>query len=377
MNFAYTAQQEALRQQALEFGARVLEPGTAERCKARTYTREDWNQLAEAGYTGMLIPQAFGGTGLSAADAAVVLEALATTCSDTGLLFSLGAHLCAGIVPLLHHGNNEQKNILHDAAAGKCIVANAITEAGSGANAFALRSTAILHDDNYTLNGHKVFCTNAPLADAFVVYALTDVQKGFFGGISAFLLNRNQLETGPALEKNALLSSPAAEVLLNDVKVNITQLIGKSGAGVSIFMQSMNWERTLLSALHVGSMQLLLNKTRDYVKLRETGNGTLSQHQAVQFKLADMAVAVETSRLLVQEAAQLLDAGKSATAGAARAKIYVSEAYCRVAHEVVLLHGGNGITAAFGLSNATSDAQAACIYSGPNDVLRGVLASQL
>ncbi|MGL5888802.1 MAG: acyl-CoA dehydrogenase family protein, partial [Bacteroidia bacterium] len=147
MNFAYTAQQEALRQQALEFGARVLEPGTAERCKARTYTRETWTQLAQAGYTGMHIPQAFGGAGLSASDAAVALEALATTCSDTGLLFSLGAHLCAGIVPLLQHGNDTQKNLLHDAASGKCIVANAITEAGSGSNAFALRSTATLQGE--------------------------------------------------------------------------------------------------------------------------------------------------------------------------------------------------------------------------------------
>ncbi|MCU0432374.1 MAG: acyl-CoA/acyl-ACP dehydrogenase [Bacteroidia bacterium] len=376
MNFAYTPTQQALHAQALEFGRTVLEPNTAARVAARSFGSEAWGQLAEAGYTGMILPEAFGGAALSAADAAVVLEALATACSDTGLLFSLGAHLCAGVVPVWMHGSAEQHTLLHEVSKGRCIIANAITEAHSGSNAFALRSTATPNEQGYTITGHKVFCTNATLAHHFVVYALTDVQKGFFGGISAFLLPREAVHVGPALQKDALHTSPAAEVMLNGVQAHTAQLLGKPGAGVQIFLHSMNWERTLLSALHCGSMQLLLNRCMAYVKARSTGSHTLAQHQSVQFKLAEMAVDIETSRVLVHKAAAFIDTGKNATAAAARAKVHTSEAFVRVASAAVQLHGGNGITSAYALTQFMADAQAACIYSGPNEVLRSVLAAQ-
>lgn len=378
MNFAPTARELEFAQQALAFGGQVLEPGTPQRRAARTFSRSDWQLLADAGYTGLLLPATFEGSGLNASEAAAALEALATSCSSTGLLFSLGAHLCAGALPLALHGNTEQQQqYLNAISAGSCIMANAMTEAGSGGHAFGLRTTAVAENDGYVLNGHKVFCTNAPLADLFLVYALTDAAKGFFGGISAFLLRRDQVVVGAAVAKVGLLDSPMAEVHLNDVCVSANQLLGKPGAGVSLFLQSMDWERTLLSALHTGSMQLLLNRTLAYVQQRQSGNASLATHQAVQFRLADMAVAVETARLLVQRAAQLLVQGQPATAAAAKAKVYVSEAYARVAQDALTLHGGNGLTEAYGIADALADAQAAAIYSGPNDVLRGLLASRL
>ena len=369
MNFGYTASQLAIRAQALELGRALPKPEAG----ARSFAPEAWQQLTHAGYTGLMLPEHAGGAALSATDAAAALEALATTCSDTGLLFSLGAHLCAGVVPLWQHGNAAQQELLHEVSKGRCIIANAITESHSGGNAFALRTSAVKNANGYMLSGHKVFCTNAPLAQQFVVYALTDAQKGFFGGISAFLLPREAVQIGPALEKEALLTSPAAELMLNEVRTTDAALLGKPGAGVSIFMQSMNWERTLLSALHCGTMQLLLNRCINYVKQRQTGNGTLAQHQAVQFKLADMAVDIETSRMLVYKAATVIDAGKNANTAAVKAKIHTSEAFVRVASAAVQLHGGNGITSAYQLTSFLADAQAACIYSGPNEVLRGML----
>jgi alkylation response protein AidB-like acyl-CoA dehydrogenase len=369
MNFGYTASQLAIRAQALELGRTLPQPETGAHC----FAPEAWQQLANAGYTGLILPEAIGGAALSVTEAAVALEALATTCSDTGLLFSLGAHLCAGVIPVLLHGNTSQHELLHEVSNGHCIIANAITESHSGSNAFALRTSAVKNAVGYTLSGHKVFCTNAPLAQQFVVYAITDTQKGFFGGISAFLLPREAVHIGPALAKEALHTSPAAELMLNDVHAEETALLGKPGAGVSIFMQSMNWERTLLSALHCGTMQLLLNRCTEYVKQRQTGNGALAQHQAVQFKLAEIAVDIETARLLVYKAATQLDAGKNANTAAIKAKIHTSEAFVRIASAAVQLHGGNGITSAYTLTQFLADAQAACIYSGPNDVLRGML----
>jgi len=182
---------------------------------------------------------------------------------------------------------------------------------------------------------------------------------------------------GKEIKKTGLQSSPMAEIFLNDVSVNKENIIGKIGSGAMIFLESMNWERACMSAMHVGTMTRLCNTTRDYVKSRLTGKSSLDQYQGVQFRLAEMFLQTENSRLLAYKAAKKIDDKEDATAACAQTKIYSSEALNNIVREAMTLHGANGFTEDYGIGEILADAQAALIYSGPNDVLRNLIASRL
>lgn len=338
-----------------------------------------WQQVSQNGIAAAFIPAANGGPELNATETALVLEKLAANCTDSGFVFSLGAHLLAGLSPLVKQANEKLKaRIFPEILSGKMILANAMTETASGSNAFNMKSTAIASGSDYLLNGTKVFCTNAPVANGILVYALTDPAKGFFGGISCFFLEKGKHDftVGPPMEKNGLHASPLAEVFLNDVRVNEENRIGKTGGGAMIFHESMNLERAVLAAMHCGTMERLCAQTVAYVKEKTSAGKTLASFQAVQFRVAEMYLRLEAARLLAYKATQLIDSGKEATVAAAQAKIVASEALIFIAGEALQLHGANGFTAAYGLGQALADAQAAAIYSGPNDVLRELIAGR-
>jgi len=376
MNFSLSPEQQALQSSTAEF-AQTLNAQTDERERRGGFTREEWKACAEAGLTALPVPTAFGGPGCSALDTILALESFGYGCSDGGLGFSLGAHVLAGVVPVLLFANEDQQHrYLPAFGAGDLIIANAMTETASGSDAFALGTSAKRTEGGYVLNGMKTFCTNAPLADLLLVYALSDPQKGFFGGISAFLLEkgRHLYIVAPPMEKMGLHSSPLAEVMLDDVFVEDAQLLGKAGGGGMIFNQSMDWERAGLAALHAGTMRRLIEQSAAYVKERHVGGHPASAFQAVAFKLADMQVRMEASRLLAYKAACMLDEKRSALSAAARAKITASEALIATAQDAMQLHGGNGYMKAFGIERALRDAMASTIYSGTNEVLRNLLA---
>lgn len=371
MNFSYSEKDISLQNSARETGKAL---------NGISGLENSWAKLSESGIQAAFIPAENGGPALNATETALVLEGLAASCTDSGFVFSLGAHLLAGLYPFVKHGNkNLTERIFPEILSGKMILANAMTESSSGSNAFTMKSTAIANGTEYILNGTKVFCTNAPVAGGILVYALTDAAKGFFGGISCFFLEKEKqaFAVGPAMEKNGLHTSPLAEVFLNDIQLGEENRIGKTGGGAMIFHESMNLERAVLAAMHCGTMQRLCAMTVDYVKEKESGGKKLSSHQGVQFRIAEMHLRMETARVLAFRATKQIDSGKDATLAAAQAKIAASESLIFIAGEALQLHGGNGFTAAYGLGQALSDAQAAAIYSGPNDVLRELVAGRL
>lgn len=370
MDFSFSQQQDDFRNATRAFGV-GLDNGNF-------HVR--WRALATQGLTGLLIPETFGGAGFGALDAALALEALAEGCDDGGLCFSLAAHLYAGLVPLLHAGNAEQKKqFLPAILSGDDIVANAMTEAASGSDAFSLRTTATLKNDRYLLNGSKVFVTNAPVANLLVVYALTDPAKGFFGGITAFLLEKGKhnYRVGLTIDKLGLDTSPLAEVFFDEVEVDASCVLGKPGGGALIFQQSMNYERSGIALMHCGTMQRLLNLSIDYAKQREISGQPIASHQAVAFRIADMQVRLQAARLLACRANADLDQKTDATRSSAQAKIFSSEALAQTAQDALLLHGGNGFTKAYPVEHVLRDAQGALIYSGTNDVLRNLVGKLL
>lgn len=371
MNFARTPEQENLYAATLKFAR-----GKLGHLREGGFSRSDWDHCTAQGLTALMSPAELGGSGLNAASVAVVMEALGEGCADGGFNFSLGAHLFAGLVPVLAAGSEEQKKIY---AGGSRIIANAMTETGSGSDAFGMKTTAVKTANGYVLNGSKSFCTNAAVADTLLVYAVTDPKKGFFGGISAFLVGKDStgLRIGAPQEKTGLHSSPLSDIFLDHVAVDENQLLGKAGAGAQLFQQSMNWERMGLSALHTGTMQRLCRAGAEYANTRTIGEKKIGGFQAVSFRIADMYTRTEAARLLVHAAAAAIDSGNNATTACAKAKIYASEALIATAQEAMLIHGGNGLMKSTGIEQALRDAMASVTYSGTNDVLRSLLAGLL
>lgn len=370
MHFNFSERQAELYKAAFEAG--IL-------CHSLSF-EECWKISGTQGLTSCVISPEYGGAGLNALETAISIEGFSEGCRDGGFSFSMTAHLMAGVIPVVKQGNEAlKKRILPKIVSENYILANAMTESSSGSNAFALKTIARKEDDHFVLNGSKIFCTNATIAEGILVYALTDEAKGFFGGITCFLLEKGKhnYTCGKPIRKNGLHASPLSEVFLDDIRVEKENIIGKTGAGAMVFMESMNWERIVMSAMHAGVMARLCSQTRNYVKARMNAGTALEKHQAVQFRLAEMFLQTEISRLLCYKAAKQIDAGEDVTAAAAQAKIFTSEALNNIAKEAFVLHGANGFTDEYGIGDVLADAQAALIYSGPNDVLRNLVASRL
>lgn len=303
---------------------------------------------------------------------------LGKQCTNSGFSFSIAAHLFAGSFPVAKYGAHALRETVLKRIQNGAVIANAMTESSSGSDSFNMKTTAVKQGNKYVLNGSKSFVTNGPVADYIVVYALTQPEKGFFGGISCFLVERGRhtFTTGESLNKVALQSSPMCEIHFNNTEVEDQFLVGKEGAGAMIFLESMNQERAGIAALHAGTMYRISKAVADYATQRIRGDKPLSAFQAVQFHVAEIALRAETSRLMALKAAHAIDIGDG-TLESAQAKIHASTNYADVARIATELFGGYGITCHSPLGTMTADAHASLIYSGPNDVLRNLIASKL
>lgn len=347
---------------------------------------EKWQSPSGLFFAGLTLPIPGLTTRLSANDTAGIVYELGRISADGGFNFSIAAHLFAGVIPLGGYG---KRLVHHDAL--KCISngaisANAMTESSSGSDAFKMKTTATRNGKQFILNGSKTFVTNGPVADYFVLYAMTDAEKGFFGGVTCFLIDKlkHKVKVGPPMEKVSLKSSPMCELFLEDCLVDEEYIIGNEGGGAMIFLESMDWERACIAAMHAGTISRLSDLASAHAKSRILSDKTLSQFQGVQFRIADVAVLAETSRLMAMRAAQMIDQKNArlpgsvgqGTIAAAQAKIMASESLLQAATLASTIMGANGVMSD-GPASVLADAQAALIYSGPNDVLRELIASRL
>ena len=297
MDFAWLPAQQELYEHVLAYARDTWGDALAE----ATWTRADWARLGEFGLLGLCIPVEYGGMGLDALTTARCMEALGQGCRDMGLVFSAGAHLFAGCMPLVEHGSEALKRELLPALAdGRRVAANAITEAEAGSDVFALRTTAELDGDHYVLNGAKSYVTNGPVADLFLVYTTEDPSHGFMG-VSAFAVDRDTpgLRVGAPFETAGLRSSPISPVYLEDCRVPASRMVGGPGRGASVFTGSMLWERSCLFAAYLGAMERQVEATMRHAKERHQFQRPLSKHQAVSHRIVDMVHRLESARLLL------------------------------------------------------------------------------
>ena len=380
MDFSFSEEQRILRDNIVRFAREVLNDGVAERDREQTFSRELWQKCGGIGIQGLPVPEQYGGSGVDSLTCAIALEALGYGCRDSGLVFSLCAHLLSCVVPLWQHGNEEQKKrYLPGLCDGTVIGVHAMTEPGSGSDAFALRTKAERDGAGFRINGTKTFISNGPVADLVIVFAMTDASKGFHGGVTAFIVESSTpgFSAGGKFEKMGLRTSPIGEVLLNDVYVPPEAVLGGVGGGSAMFTTSMDWERICLFASHVGTMERLLETSITYARTRTQFGQTIGKFQAIGNRIADMKVQLEAARLLTYRAAWRLGHAKNASLDAAIAKLFVSESLVQASLATVQIHGGYGFMTEYEVERALRDAVGSTIYSGTSEMQRNIIARWL
>jgi alkylation response protein AidB-like acyl-CoA dehydrogenase len=380
VDFSLTQEQRSLYDEIVRFARKNLNERTIERDRDHVFPHDLWRQCGEMRLQGLPVPEEYGGVGLDPLTTAVSLEALGYGCEDGGLSFSICAHLLACVIPVMKHASDAQKRkYLPRLSDGSLIAVNAISEPGSGSDAFAMKTRADRDGDGYRLTGTKTWSTNGPVADLALVYALTDPEKGYHGGISAFLVEKGTpgLSAGQTFEKMGLRTSPIGEVVLENVYVPAEARLGGEGAGARMFTQSMEWERVCIGALHVGTMQRLLEKSIEHARTREAFGQRIGKYQAVAHKIVDMKIRLEAARLLVYKAASRLDQARDIAIDASSVKVFVSEALLQTALDTVQVYGGSGYTTEYQLERTLRDAIGSKIYSGTNEIQRNIIAAWL
>jgi alkylation response protein AidB-like acyl-CoA dehydrogenase len=340
---------------------------------------DGWGACAKFGVLGLPVPERYGGLEKDLPTVAYALEGLGHGCADNGLLFALGAQLWSVQMPILLFGTDAQKDrFLPDLVAGRSVGAHAVTEPGSGSDAFSLSTTAVRDGSGYALTGHKTFITSAPLADVFLVVTTLDASKGS-GGLTAFLVEKGAsgLEVTQPDEKMGLRTCALGDVFLDGCHVSEEQMLGGPGAGSAVFATAMEWERTFILAPALGAMRRLLERCIEYARERRQFARPIGKNQAIGDMIVDMQLRLDTSRLLVYRTASLKQAGKRLTVEPSQVKLHVSESWVQSALAAVQIHGGSGYMRSLGFERELRDAIASRIYSGTSEIQRVIIASFL
>lgn len=380
MDFELTESQKELKSEITEFAKTHLNIDAANRDNEQLFSHELWHACSLHKLHGLMVPEEFGGRGLTPLDMCIVLEALATGCSDGGLVFSIGAHLLAVTYPTWQYGTAKQRsNWLPKLCNGSFIGANAISEQQSGSDVYQMNVTATSFRNGYRINGRKVFISNAPVSDYILVYVSTDKEKGFFGGISAFMVSSKALgvHIDERLDKIGVRTCQAANISFIDVFVTEDDCIGKIGGGGRIFADAINWERVGLSACHLGTMNRIFERLTKHVKNRKSAGQSLASYQAISHKLVDQKIQLEAARLLVYKAASTLNKKVVATPNASIAKVFVSDLFVSSTIETIQLLGSSGLLTSDETNRALRDAIGSTIYSGTNLIQKNIIASSL
>lgn len=380
MDFTLSDEQKELRARIVDFARKELCDDVQARDRESRFAPELWRKCGEMGLQGLPVPEEFGGVGLDPLSSAIALEAFGYGCNDGGLVFSVCAHLLACVVPVWRYGSQEQKErYLPGLAKGELIAVNAMTEPGTGSDAFAMTTRAVPVEGGWRINGTKTFASNGPHADLAVLYAATDPEKKIHGGISAFLVERGTpgFSVGQTFHKMGLRTAPLSELVFDDVFVPSSAVLGHVGAGGPMFNESMEWERILLPASHIGAMERLLEKAIDYARTRKQYGQSIGKFQAVSHRIVEMKTRLEAARLLTYRAATRLGRTRAVGLEASMAKLYVSESLVENALETIRVLGGYGYMEEYEVERALRDGIASVIYSGTSDVQRNVIAAWL
>lgn len=372
--FELTEEQLAVQEAAREFAQRELLPGVIERDNEQHFPDELVRKMSDQGFMGMMVSPEYGGNGMDTISYVLAMEEISKVDASAAVIMSVNNSLvCWG---LEKYGTEEQKQkYLFDLAAGDKIGAFCLSEPEAGSDATSQRTTAEDKGDYYLLNGTKNWITNGGRADVYLVIAQTDPEKGY-KGISAFIVDRGMegFQIGKKEDKMGIRGSDTHSLMFTDVKVPKENRIGADGFGFTFAMETLNGGRIGIAAQALGIASGAFELAVKYSKERKAFGKEISRHQAIAFKLADMATRVEAARLICLKAAYLKDQGKDYAKYSAMAKVYASEAAMWISTQAVQVHGGYGYVKEYHVERLMRDAKITEIYEGTSEIQRIVIS---
>ncbi len=372
----FTEEERMLQSTVRNFAVQELIPNALEADKTEDFWHESFNKMADIGLTGITVDSQFGGSGAGYRQAAIAIEEIAR--GDASSSVNLIAHLSLSTSTLNEFGNQDQKQkYLRNMASGKSIGAWALTEPGGGSDAASISTTATRDGDDYVLNGSKMYITNADVSDYMIVYAKLD-KEADYKSITAFIVESNTdgVTISPLKGKLGMRSSTASEVIFDNAKVPVENRLGDEGSGFKNAMTILDSSRISIAAQCVGIGQGALDLAINYAKNRETFNKPITQHQAIQFMIADMAAAVHSARVVTMDAATLKDSKLPFSNEASIAKLIASEMCIDVTNKALQVHGGIGYFKDTNIERMFRDARVTTIYEGTSEIQRLIVARQ-
>ncbi len=374
LNFELSSEQRMLRDLAHDFAENEIKPVAAHYDENDEYPWPIIKKAQEYGLFSVNVPEKYGGPGMSLLEEVILTEELAWGCSgiETALMLNSLAAL-----PIKIAGTEEQKMKYLGRMAEGTMAAYCVTEPGAGSDVAGIKLSAERKGDKYVLNGTKIWITNGPVADIFVVFARTN-KEDRYGGLSAFIVEREWgVTTGQHLPKMGQRAAWASEVFFEDVEVPAENLLGREGDGFMIAMKVFDSSRPAVSAAAVGVARRAFEEAREYAKTRIAFGKPIIAKQAIGFKLADMAINIEAGRLLAHKAAWLLDNGKRNTTLAAYAKAFCADMTMKITTEAVQVFGGYGYSREYPVEKLMRDAKIFQIYEGTSEIQRHIIAREI
>jgi alkylation response protein AidB-like acyl-CoA dehydrogenase len=378
MNFELTEEQKMIQDMCKRFAEKDIKPVAARLDKTHEHPAELCQKMGELGLMGIAIPEEYGGAGMDYVSYILAMIEISKGCASTGVIMSVNNSLYC--FPVNTFGTHEQKvKHLSPVASGKAIGCYGLTEAGAGSDPASMRTTAVLDGDSWIINGEKKFITSGNVADYCVLAAITDKDKGY-KGISSFVVDLKDtpgFSVGRVEDKLGIKASGTAELVFKDARIPKENLLGEPGSGLKQMLTTLDAGRLGIGAQAVGIGRAVLDEALEYAKTREQFGKPISQFQAIQWKLADMATELDAAELLLLRAAWLQDNEKPFEKESAMAKMYASDITMRAAVEGVQILGGYGYCMDFPMERHMRDAKICQIYEGTNEIMRLVIARNL
>jgi alkylation response protein AidB-like acyl-CoA dehydrogenase len=377
VDFQFTEEQQQLRRSVREFAEREILPHVMEWDEVSQFPLETVKELGRLGLMGVIFPSEYGGAGLGYVEYVLAIEELARVDGSVGLIVAAHNSLCTNHIFVA--GNEEQRRkYVPKLATGEFIGAWGLTEPSSGSDAGSARMNAIRKKACWVLNGTKTFCTNGHYADVAVVIAVTD-RAAHTHGLSAFIVEKGTpgFKLGKKENKLGMRASDTAELIFEDCVIPNSNLLGKEGSGFIDAMRILDGGRISIAALALGMAQGAFEAALNYSKQRQQFGKLISEFQAIQWKLADMATEIEAARLLTLRAASMKDQGCKTTLESSMAKLYASEVAVKAANESVQIHGGYGFIKDYPAEKFYRDVKLCTIGEGTSEIQRLVIARQL
>ena len=373
-NLLITEEEQLLRTTVRDFADSVLAPRASAYDQSGDFPADNIEGLAELGLFGLGIDEGYGGSGGTARQGAIVAEELARGCTATSTVYVAHQSLAAQFINM--YGTAEHKNrYLPGMTAGRTIGAFALTEPGAGSDAAGIRTTAKRDGDDYVLNGSKVFITNATEAGVLIVLASLDLSLGSRGFVALIVDGDTPgMTINPMHGKMGIRASSTCEVFFDDCRVPVTNRMSEENEGFKATMEVLNASRIGIAAQAVGVAQAAFEQAVEYAKQRKVFGKTISEMQGIQWMIADMATEVEAARLLVMQAATLLDAGRPFVKEASMAKLFASRVAVETADKAVQIHGGVGYFSPSTVERLYRDAKITEIYEGTSEIQRTIIS---